>query len=131
MNEQYKPAEPQYDSTMESIVAGGMLHFVLDKDDFYITDQGVATVTQSKDGWQLYHPAHGKNAYSNAQISDYDQTRNFRLCPRDNAPVYMRVVASASTANLRGTAGFGFWNHPFAPGEFNLVAPQALWFFFS
>ncbi|MEO0599128.1 MAG: hypothetical protein AAF126_23665, partial [Chloroflexota bacterium] len=102
-----------------------------------ITEQGVATVIQSEDGWQLYHPAHGKEVYSNAQISDYDHTRNFSLHPSptpDNISMnsaYMRVVASANTANLRGTAGFGFWNHPFAPGEFNLVAPQALWFFFS
>ena len=32
---------------------------------------------------------------------------------------------------LRGTAGFGFWNHAFVPGERGIRLPQALWFFFS
>ncbi|MEL6525021.1 MAG: hypothetical protein AAFQ07_04855 [Chloroflexota bacterium] len=112
-----------------SIASADLPHTKLE--NLHITEQGLATVTQSEHSWQLHHPAHKNLVYSNAQISDYDQKRDFRLRPKNNDAVYMRVVASASTANLRGTAGFGFWNHPFAPGEFNLVAPQALWFFFS
>ena len=37
----------------------------------------------------------------------------------------------ASTTDLRGTAGFGFWNHPFAPNESTFDLPQAVWFFFG
>jgi hypothetical protein len=33
---------------------------------------------------------------------------------------------------LRGTAGFGFWNHPFSPDMKRLPRlPQAIWFFFG
>jgi hypothetical protein len=39
--------------------------------------------------------------------------------------------ASAPAERLLGTAGFGFWNHPFAPGERVVHLPQAIWFFFS
>jgi hypothetical protein len=30
-----------------------------------------------------------------------------------------------------GTAGFGFWNHPFSPDTRRLRLPQAIWFFFG
>jgi hypothetical protein len=33
--------------------------------------------------------------------------------------------------NIRGTAGFGFWNHPFAPNERGFRLPRAVWFFFA
>jgi hypothetical protein len=39
--------------------------------------------------------------------------------------------ASAPADQLRGTAGFGFWNHPFVPGERGVHLPQAVWYFFS
>jgi hypothetical protein len=66
--------------------------------------------------------------YSNAQISDYT-ARQFAWQP----PVHMSVSARASApaSQLHGTAGFGFWNHPYAPGERGIHLPQAVWFFFS
>jgi hypothetical protein len=42
----------------------------------------------------------------------------------------MEVTAS-STGTIPGTAGFGFWNHPFAPGERGINFPRAAWFFFA
>ena len=64
------------------------------------------------------------NGYVNAQISDYPP---FRWRP----PLRLTVTAQASSAALRGTAGFGFWNHPFSPVGWSLRLPQAIWFFFG
>lgn len=71
-----------------------------------------------------------ENTYSDAQITDYDPAlRRFSYVP----PVRMTVKAYTSTHpnDLRGTCGFGFWNHPFAPNEKGFRLPQALWFFFG
>jgi len=69
--------------------------------------------------------------YSNAQIADYEYSRfNFVWKP----PLRMMVTAWASCPadSLRGTAGFGFWNHPFSPDSKRLPRlPQAIWFFFA
>jgi hypothetical protein len=45
----------------------------------------------------------------------------------------MTVTAWAASPvdHLRGTAGFGFWNHPFSPDSRRLRLPQAIWFFFA
>jgi hypothetical protein len=69
--------------------------------------------------------------YSNAQIADYSYANYaFRWSP----PVRMTVSAysPSPTESLRGTAGFGFWNHPFSPDSRRLPRlPQAIWYFFS
>jgi hypothetical protein len=40
--------------------------------------------------------------------------------------------ASGDPVALRGTAGFGFWNHPFSPDVRRMPRlPQAIWFFFA
>jgi hypothetical protein len=72
-----------------------------------------------------------RERYTNAQIADYTYADyKFRWRP----PTRMTVVARASAPahDLRGTAGFGFWNHPFSPDARRLPRlPQAIWFFFS
>lgn len=72
--------------------------------------------------------------YTNAQITDYNYgTFAFRWKP----PLRMTVTARASVGadELQGTAGFGFWNHPFSPDvehfHRSLQLPQAIWFFFG
>ncbi len=70
------------------------------------------------------------SAYSNAQIADYDYDDfNFTWQP----PLRMSVTAwvESPVDHLRGTAGFGFWNHPFSPDSRRLRLPQAIWFFFA
>ena len=70
------------------------------------------------------------NAYSNAQIADYAYDDfNFNWQP----PLRLTVTAWAESPvdQLRGTAGFGFWNHPFSPDSRRLRLPQAIWFFFA
>jgi hypothetical protein len=70
------------------------------------------------------------NTYHDAQIADYHSRRDFCWKP----PVTMTVRAKfehAPTTPLTGTAGFGFWNHPYVPGERGFRLPQTVWFFFS
>lgn len=72
-----------------------------------------------------------QHTYSNAQIADY---RYDDFAFRWRPPLRMTVVARASAAghSLSGTAGFGFWNHPFSPDSRRLPhLPQAIWFFFA
>lgn len=93
-----------------------------------ITEAGSGVVTQRADELLLLLRNAGDDAYSNAQISDY-VGRQVKWRP----PLRMTVTARASTpaSQLRGTAGFGFWNHPYAPNERGVHLPQAVWFFFS
>ncbi len=70
--------------------------------------------------------------YSDAQITDYHglARRDFP----DRPPLRLRVQAWAShgVEQLKGTAGFGFWNEPFVPMQRGLPRlPRALWFFFA
>jgi hypothetical protein len=79
--------------------------------------------------------------YTNAEIDDYGNLprANFPWRP----PLRMQVIARSSlpaatfsstsgTADiLRGTAGFGFWNHPFSIRGDILMLPEAIWFFYA
>ena len=67
------------------------------------------------------------SVYHDAQISDYQATvRDFANEP----PLRLELRARAHGV-ISGTAGFGFWNHAFVPGERGFRLPQALWFFFG
>lgn len=70
--------------------------------------------------------------YSDAQITDY-QGRARRDFPwRPPLRLTVRAWASHTSAELKGTAGFGFWNEPFVPGGTQLPRlPRAVWFFFG
>jgi hypothetical protein len=83
--------------------------------------------TLSRDGaLRLSLPAASGEAYHDAQLSDYSARDGFRWRP----PARMSLRAWATGLHV-GTAGFGFWNHPFGPGMRGLRLPQAVWFFFS
>ncbi len=92
-----------------------------------ITEYGAGQVTQQTDALHLSLPATDASRYHDAQLTDYASKVDFRWQP----PLRMEVVASASSNALVGTAGFGFWNHPFVPGERGVRLPKAVWFFFS
>src|SRR5690606_18208605 len=70
--------------------------------------------------------------YTNAQIGDYDYAT---FAMRWRPPLRMRVTAQARAPaeGLRGTAGFGFWNHPLSPSRKRRLPrlPKAIWFFFG
>jgi hypothetical protein len=71
-------------------------------------------------------------AYSNAQIDDYQGLARGAFPWRP--PLALTVVARFShpAAELAGTAGFGFWNDPFLMTGFRIPAlPRAAWFFFA
>ncbi len=98
--------------------------------DWAVTQVGAGTVRAGQGRLSLT-VAGGYDGYSNAQIADYVYERlDFTWRP----PLRMTVTAWASAPGdqLRGTAGFGFWNHPFSPDLRRLPhLPQAIWFFFA
>jgi hypothetical protein len=98
-------------------------------EDWRQTAIGAASVTPQDDRLTLTVNPTVAGQYSDAQVSDYTSRRDFRWTP----PLRLTVTAWADrpAEALRGTAGFGFWNHSFAPGERGLRPPQAVWFFFS
>lgn len=95
-----------------------------------VSQVGNGQVVRRQRSLWLTLPRTNDSSYSNAQISDYDPAkRHFRYKP----PIRLTITARASAPahELKGTAGFGFWNHPFAPNERGFRLPQAVWFFFS
>jgi hypothetical protein len=93
-----------------------------------ITQIGSGGVEQSHGALRLILPAGDGHSYSDTQISDYAGKPDFRWRP----PVRMTVRAFfQSEGEILGTGGFGFWNHPFVPGERGFRLPQAAWFFYS
>jgi len=95
-----------------------------------VSQIGKGHVVRRQQALWLTLPQIDATAYSNAQISDYDPAnRRFRYKPPIRLTI--RARASAPAHQLRGTAGFGFWNHPFAPNERGFRLPQAVWFFFA
>ncbi|MCY4465711.1 MAG: hypothetical protein OXE46_09265 [Chloroflexi bacterium] len=91
-----------------------------------ITRLGDAQVICANGEWRLALPAASGAKYHDAQISDYNTARDFQ-----NAPPLRLSLNARFEGELRGTAGFGFWNHAFVPGERRIRLPQALWFFYS
>jgi hypothetical protein len=83
-------------------------------------------------GVRLTLPPTTASTYSDAQIWDY-LGANRQLMFRWQPPLRMTVTAwaSHSAAELRGTAGFGFWNQPFMPGQALPRLPRYAWFFFG
>jgi hypothetical protein len=103
-------------------------------------------------GLRLVKDAASAQRYSNAQIDDYQglprrrflwspplaltvQARFSHHGPALDGPCPCNFVyppAGDGGPILSGTAGFGFWNDPFAPGSRRLPAlPRALWFFYA
>lgn len=92
-----------------------------------VTETGAGVVEPSPDEIRLRLPPGSATAYHNAQICDYSAAaRDFQHAP----PLRLELRARAK-GQISGTAGFGFWNHAFVPGERGFRLPQALWFFFA
>lgn len=67
--------------------------------------------------------------YANAQLDDYAGLRRSHFPWR---PPLRLTVRARTSGPLAGTAGFGFWNHPFAPTLDSIPAlPAAIWFFYA
>jgi hypothetical protein len=89
-----------------------------------VTQAGMGTVYLDERTINLTVPAATRTAYANAQVTSYHNRHDFSYTP----PLRMEVIAWGS-GDFRGTAGFGFWNHPFAPNERVFRVPKAIWFF--
>jgi hypothetical protein len=91
-----------------------------------ITEIGAGHVETVGEGYYLMIPAAHTSFYSDAQVADYQRAGDFRHKP----PLRLHLKARFE-GELRGTAGFGFWNHPFMPGARRLRLPRAVWYFFA
>jgi hypothetical protein len=78
---------------------------------------------------RLLLPTATRDRYSDAQLDDYVHLsrRSFPHRP----PFRVSLEARFSSSDIIGTAGFGLWNHPFAPGGGLPALPRALWFFYA
>ncbi len=92
-----------------------------------VTERGRGCVQQGADEISMTLPPGAASVYHDAQISDY------RAHLRDfvNEPPLRLELRARACGEIQGTAGFGFWNQAFAPGERGFRPPQALWFFFG
>jgi hypothetical protein len=90
---------------------------------------GAAEITENDGITRLKIGPTPAGQYSNAQLYDYAGRSNF-VC-RAPLRLSLRAWASHPTAELRGTAGFGFWNQPIMPGQMLPRLPRAVWFFFA
>lgn len=81
-------------------------------------------------GWRLVLPPQAQG-YGDAQLYDYGGAR--RSYPwRRGTMLRLRARFSHPANELRGTAGFGFWNAPFGDAAVRWpTLPQAAWFFFG
>ena len=74
----------------------------------------------------------GARRYSVAQIDDYYGRPRRRCFWSPPLRLSVRARFSHPGGQLRGTAGFGFWNDPFDMANFRMPAlPRALWFFYA
>ena len=70
--------------------------------------------------------------YSDAQIDDYQGLPRRRFSWRPPLRLTVRARFSHPAGELRGTAGFGFWNDPFLMTGARMPAlPRAIWFFYG
>lgn len=79
--------------------------------------------------YRLIIPPTPAAAYADAQLDDYDhvQPAVFGNAP----PRRWAARARFSHASLAGTAGFGFWNHPFTRDGGVVAPPRNVWFFYG
>jgi hypothetical protein len=88
---------------------------------------GQLIVTEA--GLRLLLPGAQHTHYANAQLDDYAGLPRRQFPWR---PPLQLTVRARSSGQLAGTAGFGFWNHPFAPTLDAVPAlPAAIWFFYA
>jgi hypothetical protein len=70
--------------------------------------------------------------YTNAQIDDYQGLARCNFLWRPPLRLTVRARFSHPAGELRGTAGFGFWNDPFLMTGLRWPAlPRVIWFFYS
>jgi hypothetical protein len=86
-------------------------------------------VQQDGKVFRLTIPPTPASEYTDAQLDDYPHeiSRVFS----NTVPQRLRFRARFSHTDIKGTAGFGFWNHPFSRTGAVLTTPANIWFFYS
>jgi hypothetical protein len=97
--------------------------------DWRITQVGGGRVRAERSFQLTIQPALGR--YHNAQIADYDYAPRIPFRWRPPLRLTVRARAALDPASGVGTAGFGFWNHPFSPDSRRIRLPRAIWFFYA
>lgn len=94
---------------------------------------GGSALEPTPDGLRLALDAADGTQYSDSQLDDFHGRPRAEFLWRPPLCLSVRARFSHSQNLLQGTAGFGFWNAPFAADRATKVAvgPQVLWFFFG
>lgn len=93
---------------------------------------GDGQLSLGSDGLRLSISDASAQSYSDAQIDDYRGIRRAAMPWRPPLTLELRARFSHDVDGLRGTAGFGFWNHPvLLPGNPLPAPPRAIWFFYA
>jgi hypothetical protein len=93
---------------------------------------GAGSFVATAGGVRLSNGPTSATQYTNAQIDDYQGLARHRFPWSPPLRLTLQARFSHPADQLRGTAGFGFWNEPFlATGQRFPTLPRALWFFFS
>lgn len=91
-----------------------------------VSQQGTGLVENTGERLRLLLPPSPSTIYCNAQIGDLPRVRRWQ------PPLRFSVRARfGQRGQLRGTAGFGFWNYALSPGLRGIHPPQAIWYFFG
>lgn len=100
--------------------------------DWRLSSPGSGSIRASRSGIRLANHGAASRLYTNAQIDDYRGLARAALPWRPPLRFSIRARFSHGSAQLTGTAGFGFWNDPWrTTGLHRLALPQAIWFFYA
>lgn len=92
---------------------------------------GAGHIEQGADGIRMVVEPTAAGKYSDAQLYDYAGLRRRDYPCRPPLRMTVRAWTSHSASQLKGTAGFGFWNQPVMPGQMLPRLPRNVWFFFG
>lgn len=93
---------------------------------------GAGELEQTEGGLRLINRQPASDHYSNAQLDDYLAAEQPGLRWQPPLRLQLRARFSHQAGDLRGTAGFGFWNYPLTLYDQRLALPRlprAIWFF--
>lgn len=94
---------------------------------------GAARIEETPDGVRFVLDGASAASYSDSQLDDFHGRSRAQFPWRPPLRLSLRARFSHGADALQGTAGFGWWNAPFAGDRATTTAagPQVLWFFFA
>lgn len=99
---------------------------------YHITELGNGKITRHNSQITCSVFPSPREHYHDAQITDYPTALRRYFLWRPPLRLTVQARFSHPETTLKGTAGFGFWNHPIARNMRGLPRiPQAMWFFFA